>query len=1032
MKKNYSIIAWLVVAILSVLLLVKLSLLAFAKMEESSKTRSHIATVIKQTDALLLALIDAETGARGYLITDDQRFLKPYLEVNKSIKMELESLQQMAIISAARQHLVALNPLIERKLLSLTHVIELQRNHQSNIAKDWEASSEGKPLMDSIRDEIRSVIQIEQTAYDGEQASFQTYLRNLFLIIIVVSVITLLATFLFAYWIYRESRQRHKNLVYLETQRLLEHEKKLNKQLAHANTQVQLGEQKLSILLNSIGDAVLSTDVAGRVTFLNPVAVELTGWTLVKAMGRPIEEVFHIINKESRLSALIPVREALMHGTIQRLGNHTVLITADGGERDIADSCAPIRDHAGQVVGAVLIFRDVTQEYATKQSLRDSNEMLEKILATAMDGIMTIDTIGNIIKSINPAAEGLFGYSAAELVGQQFSLVIPELDIGLLDTLDYNNTNHQVLNEVKVSVGKDKEGRVFPIELSISEIWQNEQLFYACIVRNITVRMQIEAERTLLNQCLRDQQFYTRSLIESNIDAILTSNPVGIITDVNKQTELLTGCTRDELIGAPLNKFFTEPTRVDEAITLVLSRKNVSNFELTACARDGKKTPVSFNASTFYDRERRLQGVFVAARDITEQKYSDLQVQTKNVALEDAMVIAENANIAKSVFLSSMSHELRSPLNAILGFAQLLEVGTPTPTTAQQVRLHQIIKAGWYLLDLINEILDLSVIESGKLSLSREPLSLIAIMRECQAMVEAQASSHGIQMNFLPFDHSWFANGDRTRVKQVLINLLSNAIKYNCEHGLIEVKCTLSSQDRIRISIKDTGAGLPPEKLLQLFQPFNRLGQESGGEEGTGIGLVVTKRLIEMMGGTISVESSVGVGSEFCIELIRDMTPQLAVRNTLRADRAAQSLDSQRLGTLLYVEDNPANLMLVEQIVAAYPQISMLSAINGNAGIALARSHLPDIILMDINLPGISGTEAMKILRKDPLTMHIPVIALSANAMVRDVETGLEDGFFRYLTKPIKINEFINALNEALKFSGVGPVNMNDMENKHD
>ena len=222
------------------------------------------------------------------------------------------------------------------------------------------------------------------------------------------------------------------------------------------------------------------------------------------------------------------------------------------------------------------------------------------------------------------------------------------------------------------------------------------------------------------------------------------------------------------------------------------------------------------------------------------------------------------------------------------------------------------------------------------------------------------------------------------------------------------------------LSIKDSGAGLPPEKLVQLFQPFNRLGQETGTEEGTGIGLVVTKQLVELMGGTIGVESTVGVGSEFWIELIRDVTPHLAAENTLPVELAPQTQGNEALRTLLYVEDNPANLMLVEQIIADHPRVRMLSARDGNFGIALARAHLPDVILMDINLPGISGIEALNILRSDPATAHIPVIALSANAMLRDIEKGLEAGFFRYLTKPIKVNEFMSALDDALKHAKTG------------
>jgi signal transduction histidine kinase len=395
-------------------------------------------------------------------------------------------------------------------------------------------------------------------------------------------------------------------------------------------------------------------------------------------------------------------------------------------------------------------------------------------------------------------------------------------------------------------------------------------------------------------------------------------------------------------------------------------------------------------------------------QDIVERKHAQAE-------LTNAKAAAEKANFAKSEFLSKMSHELRTPLNAILGFAQLLERDSPPPTPGQTAKLHQIIQAGWYLLKLINEILDLAVIESGRLSLSREPLSLIDVMRECQAMIEPQAQQRGIHMSFLPFDITWFAHVDRTRVKQILINLLSNAIKYNREQGTIEVKCT-ANQERIRISIKDSGMGLPPEKLVQLFQPFNRLGQETSAEQGTGIGLVVTKQLVELMGGTIGVESTVGVGSEFWIELIRDVTPQLAAGPTMLAERAPQAQANAALRTLLYVEDNPANLMLVEQIIEGYPYLRMLSARDGNLGIALARAHLPDVILMDITLPDINGIEAMEILRKDPLTAHIPIVALSANAMPHNVLKGMEAGFFRYICKPFELNDFMCVIDEALEF----------------
>ncbi len=448
-----------------------------------------------------------------------------------------------------------------------------------------------------------------------------------------------------------------------------------------------------------------------------------------------------------------------------------------------------------------------------------------------------------------------------------------------------------------------------------------------------------------------------------------------------------------------------------EALAFKASRGIEDIYELTYICKNGSCFPAIVSITALRDDYDAIIGYLLIGTDNSVRKQVELE-------LYKAKSIAEKANLAKSDFLSSMSHELRTPLGAILGFAQLMESGTPKPTPSQKRSIDQILKAGWYLLELINEVLDLSLIESGKMSLSPEPVSLADVMLECQTMIEPQAQQRGLRVSFPRLEIPLFVEADRTRVKQVLINLLSNALKYNRPDGAVVVECAVSTPGRVRICVADTGEGLSPAEIAQLFQSFNRLGRETSTEEGTGIGLVVCKRLVELMGGVIGVESTVGKGSVFWIELNLASGVHHAERH---ADAAAATCDlapaPSNLRTLLYVEDNPANLMLVEDLIARRSDVRLLTAQDGNRGIEIARTSLPDVILMDINLPGISGIQALKVLAQDAATAHIPVVALSANAMPRDISRGMEAGFFRYLTKPIKVDEFMATLDVALKFA---------------
>ncbi len=445
-----------------------------------------------------------------------------------------------------------------------------------------------------------------------------------------------------------------------------------------------------------------------------------------------------------------------------------------------------------------------------------------------------------------------------------------------------------------------------------------------------------------------------------------------------------------------------------EALSFKASRGIEDIYELTYIRKDGSRFPAIVSVTSLREGDGLLIGYLLIGTDNSARKMAETE-------LKAALVAADKANRAKSEFLSSMSHELRTPLNAILGFAQLLGSASPPPSPLQKRSIDQILKAGWYLLELINEILDLALIESGGVTMSNEPVSLSEVLSECRAMIEPQARSRNITMSFPEFDAPSFVTADRTRVKQVLINLLFNAIKYNRPDGTVTVECSRTPNGAVRISVRDTGYGLSPEQLEQLFTPFNRLGKEAGSEEGTGIGLVVTKRLVELMGGSIGVSSTVGVGSEFWAELALAEAPSFAELDAHGRTGGFVPPTSATVRTILYVEDNPANLELVEQLIARRADLRLLSAADGKVGIEYARSYMPDVILMDINLPGLSGIEAMTLLRANRLTAHIPIIALSANAVPRDIQKGMDAGFFNYITKPIMVSKFMEALESALQ-----------------
>src|SRR5436309_6124717 len=414
---------------------------------------------------------------------------------------------------------------------------------------------------------------------------------------------------------------------------------------------------------------------------------------------------------------------------------------------------------------------------------------------------------------------------------------------------------------------------------------QDAIIGYLLIGTDNTARQQVEAEKTKLDQRLRDQQFYTRSLIESNIDALMTTDPFGIISDVNKQMEALTGRTRDELIGAPFKSNFTDPDRAEAGIKLVLREKKVTDYELTACARDGKQTVVSYNATTFYDRDRTLQGVLAVARDVTERKLVEAELQQAKAA-------AESASRTKSDFLASMSHEIRTPMNAIIGIADLL---AKTPLDPEQDKYVQIFRrAGDNLLNLINDILDLSKVEASQLELERTGFSLNDHLEKVTEMVAGRGREKGLVLVCeiapnVPAD----LVGDPTRLRQVLLNLLGNAIKFT-ESGEVSLRVTPDADSSVpavlRFTISDTGIGIPGEKLGAVFERFTQADSSTTRRYGgSGLGLTISKRLVELMGGSIGVESGVGKGSVFSFTVPLELWVE-AMRRRVAPERAGPDL----------------------------------------------------------------------------------------------------------------------------------------------
>jgi PAS domain S-box-containing protein len=654
------------------------------------------------------------------------------------------------------------------------------------------------------------------------------------------------------------------------------------------------------------------------------------------------------------------------------------------------------------VAGAWISFH----RRADTNSQHDSEKQLSAIVDNAIDAIISISTKGNI-RNINLATERLFGYSRDELVGRNVSMLMPEPF-----SSEHNSYIQNFLRTGKAKIigigrdviGKHKGGHEFPLELGVTESVADGERMFIGVLRDISDRREAEARVRLSEQRFQQSQEFANI---GTWDWTIQTNDLYW----SERIAPLFGYKHGELETSYenfLNAVHPDDRRsVSDAVTACVEEGVEYNIEHRVVWPDGTTRWLLEKGDVVRDADGKPLHMLGVVQDITRAKRAEH-------ALVLAKEEADQANQAKSEFLSSMSHELRTPLNAIIGFSQLLEMEKEDLTEEQHLSVTQIHQGGHHLLKLVNEVLDLARIEAGKLTISVESIDPIKVLDSGITLIKGMAASRQITVNHETGDcPDVLIHADNTRVKQILLNLLSNAVKYNRVGGSLTLSAAMSGSNTLRISVRDTGIGIPAHRHGEVFQAFSRLSAENSEIEGTGIGLTIAQRLVSMMGGELDFESVEGEGSTFWFDV--PCVPRGSAK--MAEASGGEALDiaiADGEHTVLYIEDKQANRDLMGQVIGRFDGVSLRMALSAEIGVALAEQILPDIIIMDINLPGMDGFDALRCLHDNERTKVIPVIALSANAMPGEIDRGLQAGFLGYLTKPFSIPGLVALINKGL------------------
>ena len=795
-----------------------------------------------------------------------------------------------------------------------------------------------------------------------------------------------------------------------------------------------------SAIFNSANFSSIATDAKGVIQIFNVGAERMLGYTAADVMNKntpaDISDPQEVIARAAALSLelgtpITPGFEALVFKASRGIEDiyELTYIRKDGSRFPAIVSVTALRDAHEHIIGYLLIGTDNTARKQAEEALVKAGALQSAIFNSANFSSIATDAKG-VIQIFNVGAERMLGYAAADVMNKNTPADISDpqeviaraaalsLELGTTIAPGFEALVFKAsrgIEDIYELTYIRKDGSRFPAIVSVTALRDavDAIIGYLLIGTDNTARKEVEAAQGVLDQRLRDQQFYTRSLIESNIDALMTTDPQGIISDVNQQMIALTGRTRDELIGAPCKNFFTEPARAAAAIKRVLTENKVSNLELTVRAQNGEETVVSYNAATFHDRDRKLQGVFAAARDVTELKRFERTLQEKNLELE-------HASRMKSEFLATMSHELRTPLNAIIGFSEALKDGlVGEMADTQKEYIGDIFASGQHLLSLINDILDLSKVEAGMMALELDAVDLKSLLSNSLTIVREKAATQGVALELEAADDLGQPELDTRKTKQIVYNLLSNAVKFSASGGRVILRARRvprsavgvlpgtrpvqafplavnEHQEFLEISVEDTGIGISRANMAKLFQAFTQIDSSLARKfEGTGLGLAMVKLLAELHGGTVAVASAEGEGARFVAWLPLRVAAKADHSLPLGSRLAALAELRERIA--LVVEDDDMSADLVRLLLEA-EGFTVIIARNAEDALVKAPQQALSLITLDIRLPGMDGWTFLHRIRAIKTLAHVPVVVIAGLA---DGNISLNDGAAGVLQKPI-------------------------------